>query len=277
VADPAKGEKTVTGRYYQGLKINFIPSGKFEFFSLTKLLTYLASAIVYLSVPNFLMVLFTKFCLGTLSEMYYKAQCTLLDFWELFSGQVVRALVGLYCYNAIAAKGEKHSGNSKTSTMEMGKNRVLGKEYLHECLVDLFEEHDGLDEDEIDTIQRVLTKVLDKEVNHTVSQQAFVEAAVNADVGNMKGWAKLFDKDRRPCCMERLFDTNIGARRAVTRKAKEDPLGLGADVVEVAPEGEESEIVEKNEAPPTEPVVDEAKPTDGKKDPEKKDDSACTI
>jgi len=277
-------EQQISSRYYYGLKIRFIPSGKFEFFSLNKLLTYLASAIVYLTVPNFLMVLFTKFCLGTLSEMYYKAQCTLLDFWELFSGQVVRALVGLYCYNAIAAKGERQladkQGRNRSPSELTEKNRVLEKSFLHECLVDLFEEHDGLDDDEIDTIQRVLTKVLDKAGNHTVSQQAFVEAAVNADVGNMRGWAKLFDMDRRPCCLERMFDTNIGARRAVTKKAKADPAGGGA-VVEISPEeGAETDKPAAEPAaaePPAEPVVPTVEaPTDKSKEGEEVKNS-CTI
>ena len=48
-----------------------------------------------------LIVFFTKYCLGTLSEIYYKAQTHILDSKQLFSGLVCRALVGMFAYDKL--------------------------------------------------------------------------------------------------------------------------------------------------------------------------------
>merc|ERR1712151_1237320 len=46
-----------------------------------------------------IMGIVTKFCLGTLSDIYYKAQLHMLKPQDLFAGLVCRGLIGNFMYN----------------------------------------------------------------------------------------------------------------------------------------------------------------------------------
>lgn len=205
-ATPA-GEQMYRHRYYNGIIVSFHVSGKYAFISIMKFLQYLASAIVYMCVPNFLMTWFTKYCLGTLSDMYYRAQCQLLDSWELFSGQVCRALVGMFAYHKLLEGQKKRSHDAQDA---------LSWNTLKTKLTKLFQEQKGLDPHEIDGLLRVLLNILDKRNDKSIHQQQFVDACVNADICSLRNWANLFDQDRRPWILERVFDTNAAHRKRAT-------------------------------------------------------------
>jgi len=244
------GEGSFRSRYFTGIRVEFATSGSYSFVDVTKLLIHLASAFVYFSLPNILMVLITKFCLGTLSEIYYKAQTQLLDTWELFAGQVCRALVGMFAFQKLtqeaAGSASEHVAGDKTHQKSNIRLRTL-RRHVH----NLMEEQEGLDEKEIDALLNVLLRVLDKEGDREVSQVCFVDAVVNSDVCSLRNWANLFDDDRRTWFLEALFDTNAKKRKEL---AKDD-----ARATVVLPEAEPnaeplSERSIQDQAPPCAPA-----------------------
>lgn len=201
------------------------------------------------------MVFITKFALGTLSEIYYEAQCTLLNTWELFSGQVCRAIVGMVIFHKISDSG-RHSFSQGVASSVQSQSLALTSEAVGEAektagtlaartsceerkagkaqhtldltmlkteLLELFESQESLDHNEIETLQQVLAKIL--EDGQPISQFSFVQAVVNSDIGSLKGWATLFDQDRKPCCLEKLFDTQRSARRKFHDEIVQSALG----------------------------------------------------
>jgi len=256
------GEDEMRSRYYQGILVTFSASGSYAFFDDVKFMFSLASFIVYLTVPNMIMVFLTKFGLGTLSEIYYEAQCTLLNTWELFSGQVCRALVGMVVFHKMSKKG-RHSAphgsvtssapsqtpaltpaapkekaesafteirssssrwSAKRSKKQVLENQnTLNLDILNTELLELFECHECLDPGEIDTLQRVLVKIL--EDGQPITQHSFVQAVVNGDIGSLHCWANLFDHDRTPWFLERIFDTQRNSRRQFHCESLRTPVG----------------------------------------------------
>lgn len=210
------GEAYFRSRYYQGLRIDFDIGGSYGFFDPVKFLVNLAAAFVYFMIPNMLMQIFTKFCLGTLSDIYYRAQTQVLDYWELFSGEVTRALVGMFTYNKLLEAQVAAQGG------EDYNDEYLEWQTMKEQIIDLFEEQECLSANEMDVLLSVLLKILSNNANNKmeVTQVAWVEAYVNADVASLRCWADFFDSDRSRCCCEKLFDTTARERKQYSREGR---------------------------------------------------------
>jgi len=216
--------------------VTFSVSGNYQFFDMSKLLVYLASTIVFLTVPTFFMSLFTKFCLGSLSEMYYTSQMQLLDSWDLFSGQVCRALVGMFTFDKMVREGYQKSGKKmppgvaqvvappatedaakdvvpEKSILNRAESNILQWDMMRDQLRTLFKEDPNLDDNEIHGLTRALLRILEDKSDHAVHQKAFVDCVVNTDMCSLTTWSKLFDHDRKPCFLEMIFDTNRKARQ----------------------------------------------------------------
>jgi len=229
-------EEVYRTRYYYGVRVTFSVSGNYQFFDMSKLLVYLASTIVFLTVPTFFMSLFTKFCLGSLSEMYYTSQMQLLDSWDLFSGQVCRALVGMFTFDKMVREGYQKSGKKmppgvaqvvappatedaakdvvpEKSILNRAESNILQWDMMRDQLRTLFKEDPNLDDNEIHGLTRALLRILEDKSDHAVHQKAFVDCVVNTDMCSLTTWSKLFDHDRKPCFLEMIFDTNRKARQ----------------------------------------------------------------
>lgn len=260
------GEDEYRSRYYTGVLVEFTVSGSYSYVAYMKILNWLANLLVYLTLPNIIMTLITKFCLGTLSEMYNAAQMQLLDSWQLFSGQVCRAIVGMFAYNRLVQLhqgqelGETPAGAADqpadTQLCKQGLPRLKGQ-VLRKQLQDLFGEFKDLDLNEIDVLVTVLLRILDKDGDKHITKIAWVETFVNSDVSTLKNWAALFDSDRKACCLEKVFDTGAKVRKKYARismqerelDGEEAGLADGSAAPQVAPKDEAVDVpVLRNEA-----------------------------
>lgn len=195
-------------RYYYGIRFVFESKGHFSFWNPLGIFTMLASAVVYLSLPNTFMVYFTRYCLGTLSTIYYKAQVEVLEIGSLLYGLICRALVGKAAYESLLAQN-KHEQKTDSLTQEN-----VG---LH--ISELFKDEERLDQHELGTINRVFSEGLDPTQDGFITRKAFVEALTNSEECTLQELVDLFDVDAsaNPCMV--IFDDTMQQRRRMVRSA----------------------------------------------------------
>jgi len=207
--EDVRGAGSYRYRYYYGISFKYESKGHFSFWNPIGVFTILASVVVYLNMPNFLMVYLTRYCLGTLSSIYYKAQTEILETGNLFYGLLCRALIGKACYEMLLSrqKQEQHShGNMSPST-------GLTEASLDVHLKELFEDEERLDQHELATIRSVLSEGLDVGTEGIVSRKAFVEGCTSSEECTLRELVDLFDNETfaNPCM--NLFDGNKEKRR----------------------------------------------------------------
>lgn len=176
------GEADFREDYFYGVSVRFKVSGSYAFYDPVKIFQFFASAIVYFILPTFIMSLLTKFCLGTMSELYYSAQILTLDYWGVFTGEVIRALTGMNCFNSLIL-----DDNSSWKLNEKGRP-ALDWPTLKKEIIDLFDEQEQIDDNELSTLLNVYLDLLSSKDPHTglinrlIDQKKFVEKFVNNDM-----------------------------------------------------------------------------------------------
>jgi hypothetical protein len=227
-ADYVEGAPDGSGRYQDlyvyGITIHFQATGNYAFWDPIKIFAFIASAFVYFMIPDIIMALLTKFCLGNLSEVYYAAQFELYNYWDCFAGEVVRAIASLHCYKELQDVQQKEIDRMPHAEVVQNQldHNFLSWNTIKRLIIELFEEYQVLDAPEINTLLSVLLKLLDTSRNRRVYRQSFVDQFVNNETTTLRNWADLFDINRRRCPLERIFDIGAAERRVHARHSQEE-------------------------------------------------------
>lgn len=122
----------------------------------------------------------------------------------------------------------------------------LSARTFQDLIEDLFEEQETLDQNEMRLLRRVLIHILDAEKAGKVTQKAFVEAVVNADIGTMKNCADLYDMDRTPSFLERLFDTGTKRRRKLASESSRDSGNASTNALDSTTSGADTNALDSS-------------------------------
>lgn len=193
-------------RYHYGIVIHFTVTGQYTLISPMLILSMLADLIVYLQIPSVIIMIVSRYSLGQLSNIYYKAQVQILDIGKECYGLISRALVAKQTYDAFVATQESDHGVvglASGKVREQGLHPKSVKTHLRELLGTF----DDLDDKEITVVQRVLLSGLDPNFVGRVTRQRFVEMCTNDDETNLTDLANIFNQDRKRCFFESVFDT----------------------------------------------------------------------
>jgi len=167
----------------------------------------------------------TRYCLGTLSTIYYKAQLEILETGNLFYGLLSRALVGKACYEMLLNR------QNSAGFMEAKTSAGLTEVSLDLHLKELFEDQERLDQHELATIRSVLSEGLDIAAEGVVTRKAFVKAFTNSENGTLGDLVDLFDRETsaNPCMT--LFDSDREKRRKHATPVNSPTGRSGSDFV----------------------------------------------
>jgi hypothetical protein len=182
-------------RYLYGVRIVFRTKGKISSLNVFGILNALASLIVFLGLPLTIVSYFSAYGLGKLSNVYYKCQ-----FPELHIDRT--------CFTM----------GSRIATMNMAhqqitsraKNKWISEKELCKEFNDAIGEHEAMDSHEIAAMAEYIFGGLAKGKTG-ISRFDFVAGGMMNDVVAIEDMVHLFDADRKPHCLERLFKEDIGA------------------------------------------------------------------
>jgi len=193
--EDVRGAGSYRYRYYYGIRFKYESKGHFSYWNPIGVFTILASVLVYLNMPNTLMVYLTRYCLGTLSAIYYKAQTEILETGNLFYGLLCRALVGKACYEMLLNRQMQEQPNHENTS------KGLTERSLDVHLKELFEDEEQLDRQELATIRSVLSEGFNISAEGVVTKKAFVEACTNSEGCTLRELVDLFDNEAsaNPC------------------------------------------------------------------------------
>jgi hypothetical protein len=185
-------------RYMYGVRIIFKSTGTFHFRDLTGLFVALASFIVYVTVPTYVIAYFSAYMLGPLSEIYYKCQ-----FPSLHIGQSMCSL-GMRLAAMNTAYDQLTMSESRTLQLQNDGAGVSKKQLCHEFVKAILPYHDTLDESEIAALCEMVFDCLSTD-GKVLSRNDFVTGGALTDAIAIQDVATLFDSDRRKCLLESIF------------------------------------------------------------------------
>jgi len=189
--DSAVGGADCTLRYNYGIQIKFNAAGSFGVIDPFTIILALGAAIVYLSLPLIIMNNFTMYLLGGLSEVYFKASREEVSMQAGLSAFVTRMIMAQNAFKSVTG-GEEHP---------------LTKEMLLERIQQGVDSSgkDSLDPEEQVRLTEIVMHAIDEHSTGDVTMSDFMGAATRNDPVNLKNTMTLFDVDRKPCWLERLF------------------------------------------------------------------------
>jgi hypothetical protein len=222
-------------RYYCGVRFKHESKGHFSYWNPIGIFTMIASALVYLNVPVWVMLYFSRYCLGTLSSIYYKAQVEVLESGQMFYGFLCRALVGKACYDMFLANQNK-----------IGEKECSTEVRVDTELTELLEGETCLERREIDRIRSVLSQGLSADTEGFVTRRAFVEACTNSEQCTLKELVALFDTDVSPNPCMTLLDPNKGNRNRLARGSSSLSGGITSGHVSPLPSPKKMVVGQSN-------------------------------
>eukprot|EP00747_Dinoflagellata_sp_TGD_P135996 gnl/TRDRNA2_/TRDRNA2_175501_c1_seq3.p1 gnl/TRDRNA2_/TRDRNA2_175501_c1~~gnl/TRDRNA2_/TRDRNA2_175501_c1_seq3.p1 ORF type:complete len:716 (+),score=101.56 gnl/TRDRNA2_/TRDRNA2_175501_c1_seq3:2-2149(+) len=226
-----RGEEVSRSRYNYGINFEWHISGSYRHLDIIKAIVFVGSCVIYLQIPAFIIVFLSRYCLGTLSEIYRNAQQQLLNSKQLLVGEGCRALAGMVTYKlllnqqhqmrreaecasksqssgSILMNGALLSSGSAAGTTAFA--HVLHSDTLQVLLRDLFAHEADLDQRNIQVLCHMLRNLLDANDDGNIPQSCFVDAFVNIDLCTLHTFSHYFAPHRRCGLLERVFDTTAG-------------------------------------------------------------------
>jgi hypothetical protein len=185
------GESSCTLRYYQGMKISFSESGGFGIIDPFFIVLAVGAALVYLSVPLMIIHEVAVGFLGTLSDVYWKADNQDVILVQQLAGFVVRMVTSQMAFSGLAG------GDNEAITPTMLLERI------DQCLS--VGGHSGLTPEDKIKLTEICMNHLDKLKDGKVLMNEFVEAVSSSDPINLRNTIDLFDESRAPSILERIF------------------------------------------------------------------------
>jgi hypothetical protein len=226
-----RGQGRMHSRYNYGIRFHFQPQGSWYYDDLVKLLTYLASVIIYMQVPTFIVMLISRYALGTLSSIYYQAQVKTLDVNSIFCGVLCRALQGQLAYRTFSGHSQAErlgNGNLRSGTenwlqptkpqqisegepLQQADQELVTNAQFEEEIRRLFLDEDRLQPAEVQAVTMLILEGLNQDVNGIsrpghVDRSKFINTCTNDETCRVSDLVNLFDLDRKRHCIERIFD-----------------------------------------------------------------------
>eukprot|EP00928_Gymnodinium_smaydae_P025870 TRINITY_DN20486_c0_g1_i1.p1 TRINITY_DN20486_c0_g1~~TRINITY_DN20486_c0_g1_i1.p1 ORF type:complete len:674 (+),score=122.22 TRINITY_DN20486_c0_g1_i1:66-2087(+) len=228
-----KGEGQYRRRYYYGIRFIFTDGGSFSFndWTLYTLFTFIATTLVYMQFPTFIVSYFAQYSLGTLSQIYTNAIFERVSIGSSIRGLVSRALTAQSAFKHLMDRQELEGG------FDYDTSGGLEKSTIEKHLETLFDESFRPEEDGIKQLRRLLCESGDDfcaqlsgsssvahgcEAEGALSESTFVEATINSDHVSLEAVAEFFQPSRTAGRLETMFDANRGQRLSLGKSFRED-------------------------------------------------------
>mmetsp|Transcript_59988 Transcript_59988/g.119024 ORF Transcript_59988/g.119024 Transcript_59988/m.119024 type:complete len:860 (+) Transcript_59988:81-2660(+) len=185
-------------RHSYGLSFQTKTHGSIRKLSSSKILTIIVNSIVMIMFPAQVVYWIILYGVGLLSEIYYKAANEDLDVHDSVSGVGVRMLNAMCAFKSLKNKGHQWSG--KTLPLPIAD--------VFEGMCVVLDKHmaDGvLDDAEVAQLVACMMDSLDVH-DEAVSMGEFVKVSTSNEIMDLSLVAQLFDVQRKPGLMERIFD-----------------------------------------------------------------------
>jgi hypothetical protein len=199
------GVGTFQNRYTYNIKITITATGSFSYFNLLGVSTSIAAVVVYLNLPGTLIGYFTKYALGTKSQVYYAAQQDELVLEKLFASIIGQGLVASATYDhLVGANGDEDPGLHTD-----GLDRALRRMFKQGGII--------TSDDDIAVVREALAfrmqekqtlagrKVAPEEPEKPFTRKDFVDLVLDHNLVDMDLVSHYYDAEGQLGCMEKIF------------------------------------------------------------------------
>jgi hypothetical protein len=192
-----QGDATCTSRYYYGIKVTFETSGSFGIIDPNYIMVSVGAALVYLTIPLILVKWLAIYLLGALSNVYYKAGKEEVLLKKQLAGFVSRMIISQSAYTSVTG------GEGTPLTKDMLLERI------HQSVSALQEkvsrDAGNLSFPEQIRLAEIVMDAMDPDGGGTITVDEFVEASTCNEAISLREALLLFDHDRKPGWLERIF------------------------------------------------------------------------
>jgi hypothetical protein len=192
-----------------GIRIKFRTKGSVHLRDFMTVSQNFTVAIVWIQIPLFVVYYFTMLCLGHLSSVYARVVQENVNLGDACKGLATRLVSHSACYMELQDAPE---GITKAKLLERFKSILGAKEGITDKEIRIY----------VDFIFEGMQAMGEGQdaINDTINIQEFCQACATNEPLSFDSMVKLFDKDRKMSCLEKLFlDSSI---RSVLAAAARD-------------------------------------------------------
>jgi len=209
VPDLRTGAGEYRSRKAYGVSFTFHQKGSFAKFDIQALITLIVNSLVILALPSAIVQFIALNLLGTLSEVYKRAQAQTLSIARQFSGLTARMLAGAAAFQTVSDSKDHLKYDVIKERLRTAFNKPLT---------------DGtLDEAEFSDLCDNVLRDLDSGETNNVTLDEFMQAFASEECVEPKHMVKFFDANRSRGPLEILFNPGGLRRKAAPDVVKVRP------------------------------------------------------
>jgi len=210
IPDTRTGVGEYRSRKAYGVSFTFQQKGSFAKFDIQALITLIVNSLVIFALPSAIVQFVALNLLGTLSEVYKRAQAQTLSIVKQFSGLTARMLAGVAAFETVSGEKDHVDYSTIKDRLRAAFNKPLT---------------DGtLDEAEFKELCDNVLRDLDSGDTDNVTLDEFMQAYASEECVEPKHMVKFFDANRSRSPLEILFNPGISRRKAADlQKVRPEP------------------------------------------------------